>query len=191
LSTQTCVMVGATRLALRSSVRKAARSCTSAAVRTAAISKPAESTSRWCLTPSALLAPWKPRGPATGDALTEDASTTAAVGRRCRPERVRTSPRIAVSTVVHVPARYYRWKCLCAADALRVKSCGRCGHAHPVRSTYRMASRYSRRRWAGHGRSPGGWLGTTNPAMRAQAVSDRSARYRRRRAGSASHESRW
>ncbi len=72
-------------------------------------------------------------------------------GPRRRPDRVRTSSRIAVSTLVQVPARHQRRKCLCAADQLTVKSCGRCRHAHPVGSTYRMASRYSRQRSGGPG----------------------------------------
>jgi hypothetical protein len=69
------------------------------------------------------------------DALADDESTTAAVGCRRRPDRVRTSPRTAVSTLAQVPARHQRRKCLCAADQLTLKSCGRCRHAHPVRST--------------------------------------------------------
>jgi IS605 OrfB family transposase len=89
-----------------------------------------------------LFAPSNPREPATGDALTLEESTTAAVGRLRRPDRMRTSPRIAVRMRVQIPARHQRGKCLCAADQLTVKWCGRCRHAQPVRCTYRMASRY-------------------------------------------------
>ena len=84
---------------------------------------------------STFLAPSNPRGPATRDALTDEESTTTAVGRLCRPDRVRTSPRTAVSTFAQMPARHHRRKCLCAADQETVKSWGRCRQAQPVRST--------------------------------------------------------
>ena len=75
------------------------------------------------------------RGPAIGDGLSVDESTTGPVGRRRRPDRVRSLPRTAVSSLVQVPVRHQRGKCLCAADQLTVKSCGSCRRAHPVRST--------------------------------------------------------
>jgi len=59
------------------------------------------------------------------------------------PDRVRTCPRIAVSTLVQVPARHQRRKCLCVADQDTVKSCGRYHQAQPVRNTYTAASRHS------------------------------------------------
>jgi hypothetical protein len=89
-------------------------------------------TSTWRLTPSTFLAPPNPRGPATGDAFTLEESTTAAVSRLRRPERVRTSPRIAVSIRVQIPARDQHRKCSCAADQLTVKSWRRCA-AHTGR----------------------------------------------------------
>lgn len=49
-------------------------------VTTAATRIPAESTSTRLFTPSAFFAPSNPRGPATGDALTEAESTTARGG---------------------------------------------------------------------------------------------------------------
>ena len=88
--------------------------------------------------------------------MTDDESTTAAVGRHRRPDRVRTSLRIAVRMRVHIPDRHQRRKCLCVADQVTVKSFGRCRHAHPVRSTYRHPLRYSRHRSGGHGRPPRG-----------------------------------
>ncbi len=181
-------MVGAMRFALCSRVGNAARSATLAAVTTATTRTPPESTSTCRLTPSTFFAPSNPRGPATGDALTLEESTTAAVGRLRRPERVRTSPRAAVRIRAHVPLRHQRRKCLCAADHDTVKSCGRCHHAHPVRSTYKMASRYSRHRCGGQGRPPLECFETRKRAMRAHAVSDRSERYRRRRSGFGSHD---
>jgi hypothetical protein len=123
------------------------------------------------------LAPSNPRGPVTGDALTDDESTTAADGLRRRPARVRTSRRTAVRIGVQIPARHQRRKCLWAADHLTVTSCGRCRPAHPVRSTYRMARmalRYLRHRCGGQGRAPRGCFGTMTRAIVAQAVSDRS-----------------
>ena len=72
---------------------------------------------------------------ANGDALTDDESTTAAVGRRRRPDWVRTWPRTAVNIRVQVSERHQRRKCLWAADQLTAKSCVRCRHAHSVRST--------------------------------------------------------
>jgi hypothetical protein len=54
----------------------------------------------------------EPRGPVTGDALTLGESTTAAVGRLRRPERVRTSPRTVVRIRAQVPLRQQRRKCL-------------------------------------------------------------------------------
>jgi hypothetical protein len=106
--------------------------------------------------------------------------------------------RIAVGTLAQVPARHQRRTCLCAADQFMVKSCGwgyrplaeACRHAHPVRSTYRMASTYSRQRSGGHSRPPCAWFGTMKPALRADAVSDSCDRYRRRRFGAGSHDSR-
>lgn len=94
--------------------------------------------------------------------LTDDESTTAAVSCRRRPDQERTSPRIAVSTLGQMPARHQLRKCLWAADQFTAKSCGwgyrplagACRHPHPVRSTYRTASRYSRHRSGGHGRPP-------------------------------------
>ncbi len=137
---------------------------------------------RMCgLTPSTLLAPSSPRGPATGDALTLKESTTAAVGLRRRPDWVRISPWTVVRIGPRVPLRHQRRKCLCAHDRDAVKSCGGCRHAHPVGSTYSMASRYSRHRCGGQGRPPLRCVGTRKRAMRAHAVSDRSERYRRRR----------
>lgn len=67
---------------------------------TAAPRMPLESTSTWRFTPSTFLAPSNPRGPLTGDALTDDESTTLPmvydVGRRrCGPsdgEVVRQMP---------------------------------------------------------------------------------------------------
>jgi hypothetical protein len=165
---------------LRSSVGNAAWSCMSAAVTTAATGTPAVSTSTCRLMPSTFLAPSKPRGPVTGDALTLEKSTTAAVGRLRRPERVRTSPWTVVRIRAQVPVRHQRRRCLCAADNDMVKSCGRCGHAHPVRSTYGMASRYSRQRCGGQGRPPPAVVGDKQAGDTRQAVSDRSERYRRR-----------
>jgi hypothetical protein len=69
-----------------------------------------------------LIGAVEPGGSATREAVTEDESTTAAVGRVRRRERVRTSPRIAVSTVAQVPARYQLGKCSCAAERPTVKS---------------------------------------------------------------------
>ena len=60
-------MVGAIRLALRSSAGNAARSRTFASVKTAATRTPALSTSTCRFTPSIFLAP---SNPATGDVLT-------------------------------------------------------------------------------------------------------------------------
>lgn len=96
-------MVGAIGFALRSSFGNAARSWTLASVTTAAISTPAESTRTWRLTSSTFFAPSKPRGAATGEALTDEESTMAAVGRRRRPDRVRTSPRTAVRIRAQTP----------------------------------------------------------------------------------------
>jgi hypothetical protein len=57
-----------------------------------------------------LFAPSNPRGPVTGDAFTDDESTTAAVSHRRRPERVRASPRTAVSILAQIPVRHQRRK---------------------------------------------------------------------------------
>jgi len=139
-------------------LRNAAWSCTSALVRKAATRMPAESTRAWRLMLSIFLAPLNQCGPATGGALTDDESTTTALGRLRRLDRMRASPRITVSTLVQVPARHRRGKCLCAVDQLTGKSCGwgyhplarECRRAHPVCSTHRMARRYSRQRLGGH-----------------------------------------
>jgi hypothetical protein len=152
LLSQTWVLVGARRLALRSSFGKAVRSCALAGVTTAATRIAPLSRRAWRLTPSMFLAPCNPRGPATGEAVTEDESTTAAVGRVRRPERVRTSPRIAVSTLAQVPARHQLRTCVCAAELPAVTSCGGGRRAHPVGSTYGTVSRYSRHRSGWQGR---------------------------------------
>jgi hypothetical protein len=68
----------------------------SAGVTTAAIKTPPESTRMWRVTPSTFVAPSNPRGPVTGEALTDEESTAAADGRRRRPDLVGTWPRIAV-----------------------------------------------------------------------------------------------
>jgi hypothetical protein len=92
--------------------------------------------------------------------------------RRCQMPRARRLGRCPGCS----PAQ----EMLVAADRPTVNSCGRCRHAHPVRSTYRIASRYFRHRRGGHVRPPRGWSGTTNRVIRVQAVSERSDRYRRR-----------
>jgi hypothetical protein len=118
-----------------------ARSCTLASVTVAATGMPALSMRMWRCAPSTFLAPLHPRGPVTGDALAEDESTTAVVGRLRRPERVRTSAGVAASTLAQIPARHRRRKCLPAAEQPTVKSCGRCRQGQPVRSTSKIASR--------------------------------------------------
>jgi hypothetical protein len=138
----------------RSSFGKAARPGTSASVTMAAMRMPAESTSRWRLRPSPFLAPSNPRGPATGDALTDEQLTTAADGLRRRPERVRTSARTTVSTLIQVLLRHQRRKCLCVADQRTVKSWGRCG---------------LRTRWATHR----GWHRGTGASARADRTAHR------------------
>jgi hypothetical protein len=70
-----------------------------------------------------LVAPSHPRGPATGDAFTLEEASTAAVGRRRRPERVRTSPRTVVRIGAQVRSRHQRRTWLWVADQDTVKSC--------------------------------------------------------------------
>lgn len=102
---------GCDRLALGSSAEKAARSWTSAGVRVAATRMPAVSRRMWRLIASTFLASSKPRGPVTGDAFTDEESTTAAEGRLRRHARARTSSRTAASALPQIPARHQRRKC--------------------------------------------------------------------------------
>jgi hypothetical protein len=148
-SSQTPVMVGARRLDVEQ-VREGRLPARWPGVPAAAARIPALSRRTSRLTPSTVVAPWNPRGPAAGEALSEDESTAAAVGGRRRPDRVPTWPGIAGSTVAR--ARDRRRTCLCAAEQPTVRSCGRWRQAHPVRSTDIMVSRYSRHRRGGQGR---------------------------------------
>jgi hypothetical protein len=54
--------------------------------------------------------------------FTDDESTTPVVGRRRSPDRVRASPRTAVSTLAQMPASTSAN--VCAAGQLTAKSCG-------------------------------------------------------------------
>ena len=75
--------------------------------------------------------------------------------------------------IAHWSAALARRKCLCAEDQCTAKSCGSARHGQPVRTTDRIASRYSRQRCSGQGR-PRSRAGTRCGRTRDQAGSDRS-----------------
>src|SRR5450830_1841604 len=86
LSAHTFVTVLVSQTVSRSA--NAARSWTFAGVACTPSRRPVVSTRMWRLIPSIILAPSKPRGPATGIAFTDEESTIAAVGFDFLPARV-------------------------------------------------------------------------------------------------------
>jgi len=151
-------------LAWRSGFGKAQRSCTSAAVRTAATGIAAESTSTWRLTPSTFVVPWKPEGGGHRGRL--DAGGVRH-GRRGPSSSTRPGADLAADRGQDggpdsgaVPAQELVVRRRPAhGDVVRLGClplAGECRHAQPVRRTCGRGSRYSRHRAAGRGRPPRG-----------------------------------
>ena len=124
--------------------------------------------------PSTFFAPSNPRGPGTGVDLTEEESTTAAVGSLSRSSWVRSCSRRTASTFSQSRLFVHRVKCLWVADHVTVKSCGSERQGMPVVTMNSSALTYSRQRCSQHVRPPRSWIGMTSAAMRAHAVSVRS-----------------